>query len=110
MVNCGTRLAQIMKRDLSASLFSLPCASAETISNMRRPRNLAMKDLQKILASAFIFSVLSVSALAGEPQKDQRQPPPKDPKVFDKKEKPPREDRRENRDKPKEDKRGKPGD
>ena len=82
---------------------------SEIITNMRRSRVLAMKDLQKILASALIFSVLSVSALAVEPQKDQREPPPKDKKVFDKKEKPPREEpKREEREKPKEGKRDKP--
>jgi len=68
-----------------------------------------MKDLQKILASAFIFSVLSVSALAVEAQKDKREPPPKDKKVLNKEEKPPREEpRREEREKPKEGKRDRP--
>ncbi len=69
-----------------------------------------MKDVKKILASALIFSTLAVGALASEPQKDQRQPPPKDPKVFDKRDKEPRqEERREQRERPpKEDKKGKP--
>ncbi len=70
-----------------------------------------MKDVKKILASALIFSTLAVGALGAEPQKDQRQPPPKDPKVFDKQDKEPRreEPRREERERPpKEDKKGKP--
>jgi hypothetical protein len=82
---------------------------SKTITNMRRPRILAMKNLQKILASALIFSVLSVNALAVGPQKDKREPPPKDPKVLNKEEKPPREEpRREDREKPREGKKSRP--
>ena len=77
---------------------------------MRRRRDLVMKHLQKILASALIFSALAVSSLAVEPQRDRRDSPPKDPKVFDKKDKEPKreEPRREQRDKPKDNKRDKP--
>jgi hypothetical protein len=69
-----------------------------------------MKHLQKILASALIFAALSVSTLAVEPQRDRRDSAPKDPKVFDKKDKEPKreEPRREQRDKPKDNKRDKP--
>jgi hypothetical protein len=77
---------------------------------MRRRRVLVMKHLQKILASALIFSALAASTLAFEPQRDRRDSPPKDPKVFDKKDKEPKreEPRREQRDKPKDNKRDKP--
>ncbi|HEX8422517.1 MAG TPA: hypothetical protein VF634_03855 [Pyrinomonadaceae bacterium] len=69
-----------------------------------------MKYLQKILASALICASLSASVLAVQPQRDQREPPPKDPKVFDKKDKEPKreEPRREPREKPKDSKRDKP--
>lgn len=69
-----------------------------------------MKHLQKILASALIFAALASSMLAVEPQRDRRDGP-KDPKVFDKKDKEPKreEPRREQRnDKPKDNKRDKP--
>ena len=81
-----------------------------TIKHMRRRRILVMTYLKKILASAFIFAALSASILAVEPQRGQREPPPKDPKVFDKRDKEPKreEPRREERDKPKEPKRDKP--
>jgi len=76
---------------------------------MRRPRVIDMKDLQKILTSALIFSILSASALAVEPQKDKRDPPPKDPRVFDRRDKEPKreEPRRDEREKPKEEKKEK---
>jgi hypothetical protein len=82
----------------------------ETIKDMRRRRVLVMKHLQKILAFAVIFSALATGTLAAQPQRDQREPPPKDPKVFDKKDKEPKreEPRREQRDKPKENRRDKP--
>ena len=87
-----------------------PMRSLGTIKNMRRRRVLVMKHLQKILASALIFSALAAGTLAVEPQRDKRDSAPKDPKVFDKTVKEPRreEPRREQREKPKEDKRGKP--
>ncbi len=66
-----------------------------------------MKRLQKLFATALIFSALSASMLASEPQKNQREPPPKDPKVLDKEKKEPKEPKREERDRPKEDKRDK---
>ena len=69
-----------------------------------------MRHLKKILASAFICCALSASALAVQPQRGQREPPPKDPKVFEKEKKEPKreEPRREQRDKPKENRRDKP--
>jgi hypothetical protein len=84
---------------------------SETIRNMEEAgRVVMMKDLKKILTFALISGVLTVSSLAAQPQREQREPPPKDPKVFDKRDKEPRreEPRREERDKPKEDKKGKP--
>jgi hypothetical protein len=72
-----------------------------------------MKYLKKILASALIFSVVSVSALAVQPQRGQREPPPKDPKVFDKRDKEPKRDESRHaggreREKPKDQKKDKP--
>ena len=83
---------------------------SELITNMRRPRVTVMKDLKKLLASSLIFSTLCAGVLGSEPQKDQREPPPKDPKVFDKRDKEPKreEPRREERQRPKENKREKP--
>ena len=89
----------------------LPMRVSDTIRNMRRLEIIVMmKDLKKLLTFALIFAVLSVSSLAAQPQKGQRDTPPKDPKVFDKRDKEPRreEPRREEREKPKEDRKGKP--
>ncbi|HKP72289.1 MAG TPA: hypothetical protein VJT82_05085 [Pyrinomonadaceae bacterium] len=65
-----------------------------------------MKDLKKILVSGLFLLSLSACTLAAELQKEK--PPPKDPKVFVVKEKPPREEPK--REKPREDKKGKPED
>jgi hypothetical protein len=73
-------------------------------------RLVMMKDVKKILAVALFCATLSAGSLAAQPQREQREPPPKDPKVFDKKEKEPRreEPRREPREQPREGKREKP--
>lgn len=81
-----------------------------TIKEREEAKSLVMRHLKKILASAVIISALSASLLAVEPQRDRREPPPKDPKVFDKKDKEPKreEPRREERERPKDNKRDKP--
>lgn len=72
-----------------------------------------MKDLKRILLSALLLCVMAVGALAGDVQKDQkREPPPKDPKVIEKRDKEPNREQPRNdnqsREKPKEDRRKPP--
>src|SRR4028118_1323543 len=102
MLFVASILHRIEVRRMRVSLLP-PMRILGTNRNMRR-RVLVMRHLKKILASAFICCALSASALAVQPQRGQREPPPKDPKVFDKREKEPKreEPRREPREQPKE--------
>jgi hypothetical protein len=81
---------------------------------MRRPQEV-MKDFKKILATATMFVLLSVNALAFDQKRDeQKPPPPKEPRVVEKTPKneqpPPRNDggNKGNREENRGDKKGKP--
>jgi hypothetical protein len=52
-------------------------------------REVKMKDLKQILAAAIALCVLSASAMAFEPQKNEQKPPPKGENKVEKREKPP---------------------
>jgi hypothetical protein len=57
---------------------------------MEEELEVKMKDLKQILLAAIALCVLSASAMALEPQRnEQKPPPPKDEKKVEKPEKPP---------------------
>jgi hypothetical protein len=68
-ITCGTDLAPLYDRRVS----SLPPMRAHVKSGMRR-LNVIMKNLKRMLMTAMMLCIVSVSAFA---QKDQKPPPPK---------------------------------